>query len=616
MTFAGIPELRQRLARSNVTYSRGIRSMRYEAPLNDFLFLLFDVLGVEQLQHHDKYAEATPDLIGAILSEMGKFSADVIQPTNQAGDIQGCTLDPETHDVTTPETFKNAYTSFVEAGWTSLDAPVEYGGQGLPHVLKFIVDEMVCSSNMAFGMYAGLTHGAISALFAHGSDELKSIYLEKLVSGEWTGTMCLTEPQCGSDLGMIRTRATPRDDGSYSLEGSKIWITGGEHDLTSNIVHLVLAKLPGAPDTSKGISLFVVPKFLENGERNGVYCGGLEHKMGIKGSATCVMNFEGATGWLVGAPNDGLRAMFTMMNEARLMVGMQGLGISEMAFQESLGFALDRLQGRALRGAENPESPADPIIVHPDVRRMLVRQKVVNEGMRALALFTGHQLDISVSHPNQESRQVADDMVQLLTPVVKAFLTDEGFTNANLGLQVLGGAGYTSDWPLEQLVRDARITKIYEGTNGIQAMDLVGRKLGLAGGRAISALFALIENFITEDEEVPHAKELRAALNRLQEATSWIATNGAVDPEQAGAVATPYLRLMALTVIAYLWSRMSAVASRKSAMGEGTQALMNGKVLSAQFYYDKVLPETEGLLTDILSGEGGMMGLKEDYWAA
>ncbi|MGB1141916.1 MAG: acyl-CoA dehydrogenase family protein, partial [Halioglobus sp.] len=312
--------------------------MRYEAPVSDFQFLLYDVLGVDGLQAYEAYAEVTPDLIDAILQEMGKFAADVIQPTNQVGDEQGCTLDLETHEVTTPEGFKEAYSSFAEAGWTSLDAPVEFGGQGLPHVLKFIVDEMVCSTNMAFGMYAGLTHGAISALYAHGSDELKDIYLEKLVSGEWTGTMCLTEPQCGSDLGLIRTRATPQDDGSYSLEGSKIWITSGEHDLAGNIVHLVLAKLPGAPDTSKGISLFVVPKFLpDSGERNGVYCGGLEHKMGIKGSATCVMNFDGAKGWLVGQPNDGLRAMFTMMNEARLMVGMQGLGIAEIAYQESLG---------------------------------------------------------------------------------------------------------------------------------------------------------------------------------------------------------------------------------------------------------------------------------------
>ncbi|MGB1141256.1 MAG: acyl-CoA dehydrogenase C-terminal domain-containing protein, partial [Halioglobus sp.] len=540
-----------------------------------------------------------------------------IQPTNKAGDEQGCHFDQEARAVTTPEGFKAAYRGFAEAGWTALDAPVEFGGQGLPHVLKFIVDEMVCSTNMAFGMYPGLTHGAISALYAHGSDELKQAYLSKLVSGEWTGTMCLTEPQCGTDLSLIRTRAEPDGEGAYTLEGSKIWITSGEHDLVDNIVHLVLAKLPGAPDTSKGISLFLVPKFLpDSGERNPVYCGGLEHKMGIKGSATCVMNFEGARGWLIGEPNDGLRAMFTMMNEARLMVGMQGLGIAEMAYQESLGFAMDRLQGRALDGAENPEGPADPIIVHPDVRRMLVRQKVLNEGMRAMALFTGHQLDISVAESDEAGRQAADDLVQLLTPVVKAFLTDEGFTNANLGLQVLGGSGYTSDWPLEQLVRDARITRIYEGTNGIQAMDLVGRKLGMAGGRPIAALFGLIEAFLAESDDAPHAESLRAALARLQEATGWIAANGLEDPEQAGTAATPYLRLMALTVIGYLWSRMTAVARQKLDAGEGNAAQLQSKQFSAQFYFDKVLPETEALLRDILSGKGDMMDLQENYWAA
>ena len=591
--------------------------MRYEAPINDFRFLLFDVFGVDSLQAFEPYSEVSPDLIDAILQEMGKFAADVIQPTNKAGDVEGCKFDPETATVTTPQGFKDAYRSFAEAGWTSLDAPVAYGGQGLPHVLKFIVDEMVCSTNMAFGMYAGLTHGAISALHAHGSDALKETYLHKLVSGEWTGTMCLTEPQCGTDLGLIRTRAEPRDDGSYSLEGSKIWITSGEHDLADNIVHLVLAKLPGAPDSSKGISLFVVPKFLpDSGERNGLACGGIEHKMGIKGSATCVINFDGAQGWLVGEPNDGLRAMFTMMNEARLMVGMQGLGISEMAYQESLGFARERLQGRALGGTQNPEGPADPILVHPDVRRMLMRQKVLNEGMRALALFTGHQLDISVAHPDADDRQAADDLVQLLTPVVKAFLTDEGFVNANLGLQVLGGSGFTTDWPLEQLVRDARITRIYEGTNGIQAMDLVGRKLGMAGGRPVGALFGLIERFLEENDGLAHAPALKAALGRLQEATGWIATHGIEDPEQAGAVATPYLRLMALTVIGYLWCRMVAVAGQKLAAGSDNSALFESKQLGARFYFDKVLPETEGLLSDIVTGKGSLMELEERHWAA
>jgi alkylation response protein AidB-like acyl-CoA dehydrogenase len=427
--------------------------------------------------------------------------------------------------------------------------------------------------------------------------------------------MCLTEPQCGTDLGMIRTKATPLADGSYGIERTKIWITGGEHDLTDNIVHLVLAKLPGAPDSTKGISLFIVPKVLpDSSERNPVYCGGLEHKMGIKGSATAVLNFENARGWLVGEPNDGMRAMFTMMNEARLMVGMQGLGVAEMAYQESLGFATERLQGRSLSGPKNPDGPADPIIVHPDVRRMLMRQKVLNEGMRAMALFTGHQLDLSVAHPDPEVREAADDMVQLLTPVVKAFLTDEGFNNANVGLQVLGGAGFTTDWPLEQLVRDGRIPRIYEGTNGIQAMDLVGRKLGLKGGRLIGQLFATIASFLEEHGDAPHREAVANALKSLQAATTWIATNGMQDPEQAGAGASPYLRLTALTVIAYLWSRMALVAQQQLAAGGGNETLLTGKLVSARYYFEKLLPESGWLLEDIRSGKDATMALTLEQW--
>jgi len=591
--------------------------MKYQPPLNDIQFVLFDVLGIDQLQTLEKYAEATPDIVCAVIEEAGKLAAEVLQPLNKIGDQQGCRYDPDTRTVTTPDGFKDAYRQFTEAGWASLDAPVEYGGQGLPHTLKFIVDEMVCSCNLSLGMYAGLTHGAISALHAHGSRELKDIYLENLVSGQWTGTMCLTEPQCGTDLGMIRTRATPRADGSYSIEGTKIWITGGEHDLVDNIVHLVLAKLPGAPDSTKGISLFLVPKVLPHtGERNPVFCGGLEHKMGIKGSATAVMNFENARGWLVGEPNDGMRAMFTMMNEARLMVGMQGLGVAEMAYQESLGFATERLQGRSLTGPKNADGPADPIIVHPDVRRMLMRQKVLNEGMRALALFTGHQLDLSVAHPDPAVRESADDLVQLLTPVVKAFLTDEGFNNANVGLQVLGGAGFTTDWPLEQLVRDGRIPRIYEGTNGIQAMDLVGRKLGLKGGRLIAQLFDTIRSFLAATPDAPHRSDLERALQALEEATAWIAANGMRDPEQAGAAASPYLRLTALTVIAYLWSRMAGVAGRKLADGAGNRPLLEAKQVSARYYFEKLLPESQWLLQDITSGKDSMMAFTAEHWQA
>ncbi|WP_404367689.1 acyl-CoA dehydrogenase C-terminal domain-containing protein [Marinobacter sp.] len=591
--------------------------MKYQAPLNDIRFLLNDVLGVDELHHLEKYADATPDLIDAVIEEAARVTAEVIHPTNSVGDRQGCKYNPDTHEVTTPDGFKDAYQQFVEGGWTALDAPLEYGGQGLPHTLKFIVDEMVCSTNLSLGMYAGLTHGAISALYRHGSDELKKTYLEKLISGEWTGTMCLTEPQCGTDLGMIRTRATPQDDGSFAIEGTKIWITGGEHDLVENIVHLVLAKLPGAPNTTKGISLFLVPKVIpDTGERNPAFCGGLEHKMGIKGSATCVMNFESAKGWLVGEPNDGMRAMFTMMNEARLMVGMQGLGLAEMAWQESLGFARDRIQGRSLSGPKNPDAAADPIIVHPDVRRMLMRQKVLNEGMRALALFTGQQLDLSVAHPDEAAREASDDLVQLLTPVVKSFLTDEGFNNSNVGLQVLGGSGFTTDWPLEQLVRDGRIARIYEGTNGIQAMDLVGRKLGLKGGQLVKSLFGVLAAYLKETPEAPHREALKGAIKALEEATMWIATNAPRDPEQAGAAATPYLRLMALTVIGYLWSRMAQIAGTQLTAGEGNRALLESKQISAQFYFEKILPEVNWLLQDITSGKESIMAFGDDHWSA
>ncbi|WP_339798628.1 acyl-CoA dehydrogenase C-terminal domain-containing protein [uncultured Marinobacter sp.] len=590
--------------------------MPYQAPTNDLKFLLFDVLGVDRLSELDTYTDATRDLIEAILGEAGKVSAEVLAPTNQDGDRIGCQFDPETKSVTTPPSFKPAYRQFVEGGWTALDSPVAHGGQGLPHTLKFVVDEMVCSTNLSLGMYAGLTHGAISALYAHGSDELRNTYLEKLISGEWTGTMCLTEPQCGTDLGLIRTRATPKEDGSYAIEGTKIWITGGEHDLVDNIVHLVLAKLPGAPDTTKGISLFLVPKFLPDGARNPAFCGGLEHKMGIKGSATCVMNFEGATGWLVGEPNNGMASMFTMMNEARLMVGMQGLGLAERAYQESLAFARERLQSRSLSGPKNPDGPADPIIVHPDVRRMLMQQKVMNEGMRAMALFTGHQLDLSVAHPDADHRERADDLVQLLTPVVKAFLTDEGSANANIGLQVLGGSGFTTDWPLEQLVRDGRIARIYEGTNGIQAMDLVGRKLRLKGGQLFANLFQELTGYLEATPDAPHQAALKDAIASLQEATQWLAKMAPQDPEQAGAAATPYLRLTALTVIAYLWSRMAATAQAGIDSGEGNQRLFESKLVSARYFMERVLPEHQLLKLDIISGKDSIMAFEDDHWAA
>ncbi len=589
----------------------------YRAPLRDMRFVFDEVLGASTvLQALPEQGEFSADLADAILEEAAKLAENVLAPLNGPGDQQGCQYDPQTKAVTVPKGFKEAYKQFAEGGWTALACSPEFGGQGLPHVLNMLVEEMICSANLSLGMYPGLTHGAINALTEHGSRELQDQYLEKLISGEWTGTMCLTEPQCGTDLGLIRTRAVPQADGSYAVTGTKIWITGGEHDMVDNILHLVLAKLPDAPDSVKGISLFLVPKFLADGARNPAFCGGLEHKMGIKGSATCVMNFEGAQGWLVGEANKGLKCMFTMMNSARLMVGMQGLGIAESAYQISLGFAKERLQSRSLLGPKSPEKPADSILVHPDVRRNLLRQKVMIEGCRALAYFTGLHLDVAHSHPDAQVREQADDLVQLLTPVVKSFLTDEGFNCANDGLQVLGGSGYTQDWGIEQLVRDARITRIYEGTNGIQGLDLVGRKLALGGGRAVRSYFALLNGWLQANPQAPHAAAVGKALKQLQQATMWIATEGMKDAEQAGAAATPYLRLFALTSLAWFWSRMALVATEQLAAGSSETAFYSAKLKSADFYVARVLTESDGLLAEVLAGKASLMAFNEDEFAA
>ncbi|MCJ8169567.1 acyl-CoA dehydrogenase C-terminal domain-containing protein [Atopomonas sediminilitoris] len=588
----------------------------YTAPLRDMQFVFDEVLDAyATLQTLPSQREFGHDLGGAILEEAAKLAANVLAPVNGPGDKQGCQYDPATHSVTTPDGFKQAYQQFAQGGWTALACSPDFGGQGLPHVLNMMVEEMVCSANLSLGMYPGLTHGAINALTAHGTPEQQQAYLPKLISGEWTGTMCLTEPQCGTDLGLIRTRAVPQADGSYAISGTKIWITGGEHDLVDNIVHLVLAKLPDAPDSVKGISLFLVPKFLHDGSRNPAFCGGLEHKMGIKGSATCVMNFEGAKGWLIGEANKGLKCMFTMMNSARLMVGLQGLGIAENAYQISLGFAKERLQSRALSGPKAADKPADPIIVHPDVRRMLLRQKVVIEGCRALAYYTGLHQDVAHDHEDPAVREQADDIVQLLTPVVKAFLTDEGSTCANEGLQVLGGAGFTEDWGIEQLVRDCRITRIYEGTNGIQALDLVGRKLGLGGGRAVRHFFAMLETWLKANPEAPHTAAVTKALKQLQAATMWIATEGMKDPEQAGAASVPYLRLFALTTLAWLWSRMAYVAQQKLDAGSSETTFYGAKLKSADFYMARVLTETDGLLAEIKAGKATLMAFSEEEFA-
>ncbi|QQD23504.1 acyl-CoA dehydrogenase [Venatoribacter cucullus] len=584
--------------------------MSYQAPLREMQFVLYELLkGDEILPSLPGFEDATREIMDAMLTEGAKLAQNVIAPTNVPGDREGCVYDPVAKTVKTPTGFKEAYQQFAEAGWTALSAPVEYGGQGLPHTLNTLAEEMMCSANLSLGMYPGLTHGAVNALTSYGTDEQKNYYLPKLISGEWTGTMCLTEPQCGTDLALIRTKAEPQADGTYAITGTKIWITGGEHDLVDNIVHLVLAKLPDAPGGSKGISLFLVPKVLPDGSRNTAFCGGLEHKMGIKGSATCVMNFEGAKGTLIGEPHKGLQAMFVMMNSARLMVGTQGLGLGEIAYQVSLGFAKERLQSRSLNGPQAPDKPADPIIVHPDVRRMLLRQKATIEGARAMAYFAALNLDIAHKAEDADTRERADDMVQLLTPVVKAFLTDEGFFCANDGLQLMGGSGFTQDWPLEQYVRDARITRIYEGTNGIQALDLVGRKMGLNGGRSVKRFFGMLESYLKDNADAPFAAHVKDALAKLQKATLWLMQNGMADREQAGAAATPYLRLFALTTVAYFWSRMAQIAQQQLAAGTSETEYYDAKVKTAQFYMEKILPQVNGLLTDIEAGKDSLMQL-------
>jgi len=588
--------------------------MSYKAPLREMQFALYEVLNGDQvLPALPGCEDATREIMDAMLTEGAKLAENVLAPINTSGDREGCQFDPETKLVTTPTGFADAYRQFAEAGWTALAGPVEYGGQGLPHTLNTLAEEMVCSANLSLGMYPGLTHGAVNALTSYGSEELKEKYLPKLISGEWSGTMCLTEPQCGTDLGLIRTKAEPQADGSYAVTGNKIWITGGEHDMVENIVHLVLAKLPDAPSGSKGISLFLVPKFLDDGSRNPAFCGGLEHKMGIKGSATCVMNFEGAKGWLIGEPHKGLQAMFVMMNSARLMVGLQGLGIAESAYQVALDFAKERLQSRSLTGPKAPEKAADPIIVHPDVRRMLLRQKATIEGSRVLAYYVAMQLDIAHKAESEEEREQADDMVQLLTPIVKAFLTDEGFFCANDALQLMGGSGFTQDWPVEQFVRDARITRIYEGTNGIQALDLVGRKLGIAGGRPVKRFFAMVDAYL-KSGDVPFADELKAAVGRLQKSTMWLMQNGMADRDQAGSAATPYLRLFALTAVAYFWSRMTATANEALAAGSTETDFYSAKQETAAFYMHKILPQTLSLVAEIEAGKDSLMGLTAEQF--
>ncbi len=590
----------------------------YKAPLRDMRFVLHELHDSRRIMALPGGDELSPELMDSVLEEAAKISEQVLLPLNASGDEEGCHY--ENGVVRTPKGFKAAYDLFREGGWTSLACDPAYGGQGLPEILNKLVEEMSCATNLAFGLYPGLTHGAYLALRDHGSEELKARFLPKMVDGTWSGTMCLTEAHCGTDLGQLRTRAVPQPDGSYRLSGAKIFISAGEHDLTENIVHLVLARLPDAPAGVKGISLFLVPKFIPTtegapGARNGVLCTAIEHKMGIRASATCQLTFEDATGWLVGEPNKGLAAMFTMMNSERLSVGIQGLGIAEAAYQSAVAYAKERLQGRSLAGAKRPDLAADPIIVHPDIRRTLLTIRAYAEGCRALAGWVAQALDLMERENDPDARAAADDFTALMTPVVKALFTDLGFETASLGMQVYGGHGYIRDHGVEQFVRDARIAMIYEGTNGIQALDLVGRKLPAHAGRSLRRFFHPVAAFIEakkDDAAIgPLVQALAKGFGALQLATAHIAERGQRDPEEAGAAATEYLRLFGLVALGFMWARSAEVAAAKLPAANGDAGFYRTKLATARFYMERILPGAFALLPAIKSGKAAMMALGE-----
>ena len=596
---------------------------RYSAPTRDTRFIINEMLDLASYGDLPGFEMASPDVTDAVINEGGKFCAEVLAPLNQSGDQEGCTRH-EDGSVTTPKGFKEAFDQFREAGWGTLSQPEEFGGQGMPHVLGFAFEEFVSSANQAFGMYPGLTNGAVSALLAKGSQEQKEKYLPKMISNEWTGTMNLTEPHCGTDLGMIRTKAEPQADGSYSITGTKIFISAGEHDMADNIIHLVLAKTPGAPDSTKGISLFVVPKFIVNedgtpGERNGVACGSIEHKMGIHGNATCVLNYDGAKGWLVGEENKGLAAMFIMMNAARLGVGIQGLSQAEVAYQNAVAYALDRRQGRALTGPAEPDEQADPIFVHPDVRRMLMDAKAFTEGMRALCLWGALQVDLTHKAKTEEEREQADMLIGLLTPVIKGYGTDKGYEVATNMQQVFGGHGYIEEWGMSQFVRDARIAQIYEGTNGVQAMDLCGRKLAQKGGAAIQAFFKVVGDDIGaakgDDDLGPLAEALEKALGQQQAATMWFMNNAMQNPNHLGAGAHHYMHMMGIVTLGWMWLRMAKVAQAALTAGTEDKAFYEAKLATARYYMDRYLPDAGALRRKLEAGSDSTMALGEEAFA-
>ncbi|KPF83246.1 acyl-CoA dehydrogenase C-terminal domain-containing protein [Novosphingobium sp. AAP93] len=596
----------------------------FQAPTRDTRFVVNEVLDLEQYGHLPGFAAATRDLTDSVIEEAGRFVNEVVAPLNLSGDQEGCTRHPD-GSVTTPKGFKEAYARYVEAGWGTLAAPEVHGGQGLPHVIGFVMEEFLASANQAFAMYPGLANGAISAISSKGSPEQQATYLPKMVSGEWLGTMNLTEPHCGTDLGLIRTRAEPQADGSYAITGTKIFISAGDNDLVENIIHLVLAKTPGAPESSKGISLFIVPKFLVNadgslGDRNAVSVGSIEHKMGIHGNATCVMNYDGAKGWLVGEENKGLAAMFIMMNAARLGVGIQGHAQAEAAYQNALLYAQERRQGRALTGAAEPGQKADPLLVHPDVRRMLMDAKMFIGGMRALCLWGALQVDLSHKAATEEERQAADDLISLLTPVIKGYGTDMGYKTATDMQQVWGGHGYIAENGMDQFVRDARIAMIYEGANGVQAMDLVGRKLAQNGGRAIQRLFAMIDAACAEesaDETVKLvAERLAKAAGHLKAATMWFLQNGMSNPNAIGAGAYAYMTLTGVVSLGLMWLRMARI----SAVALGTEgadtAFYEAKLLCARHWALRFAPQAGALRYEVEAGAETVMSMTAEQFAA